>query len=270
MKDAIELKQEVRDKYNALARLNKSCCDETNDCSFVGESYTSLEGYMSEADLGLGCGLPTEYAGIQAGDTVVDLGSGAGNDCFIARSLTGDSGRVIGIDMAEDMLAKAYANLDKAGYRNVEFRFGEIEQIPLANDTADVVVSNCVFNLVPDKAKAFAETYRILKPGAHFSISDIVIQGTMPDALREAAELYVGCVSGALDRAEYLEIIANAGFVDIRVMKERQIVLNDDLLERFMTAEERKVFERSDIGIYSVTVNATKPKTEVCCDPGCC
>ncbi|MDX1476895.1 MAG: arsenite methyltransferase [Saprospiraceae bacterium] len=270
MKDAIELKQEVRDKYNALARLNKSCCDDTNDCSFVGESYASLDGYVSEADLGLGCGLPTEYAGIRAGDTVVDLGSGAGNDCFIARSLTGDSGRVIGIDMAEDMLAKAYANLDKTGYRNVEFRFGEIEEIPLANDTADVVVSNCVFNLVPDKTRAFAETYRILKPGAHFSISDIVIQGTMPDALREAAELYVGCVSGALDRAEYLEIIANAGFVDIRVMKERQIVLNDDLLERFMTAEERKVFERSDIGIYSVTINATKPVVDACCDPECC
>ncbi|MDX1409674.1 MAG: arsenite methyltransferase [Saprospiraceae bacterium] len=268
MKDAFELKQDVKAKYNALARQNSSCCGETNDCSFVGESYTSLDGYVSDADLGLGCGLPTEHAGIKQGDTVVDLGSGAGNDCFIARSIVGESGRVIGIDMAEEMLAKAYANVDKTGFRNVEFRLGEIEQIPLPDDIADVVVSNCVFNLIPDKARAFAETFRILKPGAHFSISDIVIQGDMPDALREAAELYVGCVSGAIIRDDYLQTIADAGFTDVRVVKEREIILDDALLGTYLSPPQQEVFRRSNVGIFSVTVNATKP--EDCCGPECC
>lgn len=261
-KSTVEIKAIVKDKYNKIAEQGDGCC---GDISCIKESYDTVEGHFEDADLDLGCGLPTEYAGIEKGHTVVDLGSGAGNDVFIARRETGDTGRVIGIDMAESMHEKAQANLAKLGYDNVEFRLGEIEDIPLRDNVADVVVSNCVFNLVPSKENAFAETFRILKPGGHFSIADVVIRGDMPEGLQEQAELYVGCVSGAMDADQYLEVIRNAGFVDINVAKERPIELTDELLDTYLDEKGKEAIRNAEIGIFSVTVNATKPQSGSCC-----
>ena len=263
-----EIKSQVKAKYNELAREKQSCCG-TADCSFVGDVYDDVGGYVQDADLGLGCGLPTQFARIKPGDTVVDLGSGAGNDVFIARRETGDKGRVIGIDMAEDMVRRANENLTKVGYDNVEFRLGDIEDIPLADSLADVVVSNCVMNLVPDKSKAYRETYRILKPGGHFSISDIVIVGNLPQTLREAVELYVGCVSGAMSKEEYLKIIIQAGFTGVTIQKERQIELSDELLDQYLDAVQKTELLNSGVEIYSLTVSALKPDAS-CCGSNCC
>ncbi|MBP6184156.1 MAG: arsenite methyltransferase, partial [Saprospiraceae bacterium] len=214
MKTSEELKAIVREKYSEIALQSKeqnqsSCCGaggcSTADYTIFSDDYSNLKGYQPDADLGLGCGLPTEFALIKKGDTVVDLGSGAGNDCFVARSLTGESGKVIGLDMTDAMVTKAWENADKLGFTNVEFRKGDIEQMPIGGNRADVVISNCVLNLVPDKQKAFSEIFRILKPGGHFSISDVVIEGSMPMELQEAAEMYAGCVSGAIQKEVYLE-----------------------------------------------------------------
>jgi SAM-dependent methyltransferase len=263
MQESEIIKQQVKDKYNQLARAKQDCCA-TEDCSFIGESYSTLDGYVSDADLGLGCGLPTQFAGIRRGDTVVDLGSGAGNDAFIARRETGAEGRVIGIDMAEDMIARAGQNLSKLGFSNVEFRLGDIEDIPLADNVADVVVSNCVLNLVPDKNRAYAETFRILKPGGHFSISDVVITGVLPPSLQRAAELYAGCVAGAMDKEAYLNTIRDTGFEGLTIQKEREIELSEELLDTYLDAEQKALLQTSGIGIYSITVWAKKP------DKGCC
>jgi ubiquinone/menaquinone biosynthesis C-methylase UbiE len=265
-----EIKEMVREKYGAIANQSKeenaaSCCGSTCGCtpkvefSIMSEDYSKLPGYVPDADLSLGCGLPTEYAGIREGDTVVDLGSGAGNDCFVARSVTGPTGRVIGVDMTDAMLEKARANTAKLGYTNVEFLYGEIENLPVQNNTADVVVSNCVMNLVPDKYKAFAETFRIIKPGGHFSISDIVLKGELPDDVRREASLYAGCISGAVQRDEYLNIVKQAGFVNVKVQKERVIDVPREILEKFLTAEQLSEMERRGYGIFSVTVYAEKP-----------
>ncbi len=271
MKDPKEIKQVVQDKYAAIAQRGTLpdgsspsailCCGE-GDGSFA-EDYSQVSGYESEADLGLGCGLPTEHAHLKAGDTVVDLGSGAGNDCFVARSLVGESGQVIGVDMTPAMIDKARQNARKLGFGNVTFRYGEIEDLPLEDNLADVVVSNCVLNLVPNKARAFAETYRILKPGGHFSISDVVVRGDLPDALRASAELYAGCVSGALHQQEYLHIIQQSGFQNVRIQKEHAITLSDELLREHLSEEEITLFKTSDLGIFSITVYAEKTK-------GCC
>lgn len=263
MNTSIEIKEVVKAKYNKIAEERTSCCGDTS-CASIKESYEEIEGHVEDADLDLGCGLPTKYAGIESGNVVVDLGSGAGNDAFIARSIVGEDGRVIGIDMAEVMHSKAVANAHKLGYTNVEFRLGDIEDIPLANNTADVVVSNCVFNLVPDKKRAFEETYRILKPGGHFSISDIVITGSIPEELRTQAELYVGCVAGAIKRDEYLDIVKESGYTNINVAKSRKIELTQELLDAFLSEEEKQIWQSGDTGIYSITVNATKPKVSCC------
>ncbi|MGB3778631.1 MAG: arsenite methyltransferase [Tunicatimonas sp.] len=271
MKNSAEIKQLVHDKYAAIAQRGTLpdggspsailCCGE-GDSSFA-ENYSQVAGYESEADLGLGCGLPTEHAHIKAGDTVVDLGSGAGNDCFVARSLVGESGQVIGVDMTPAMIDRARQNTKKLGYDNVSFHYGEIEELPLKDNTADVVVSNCVLNLVPDKARAFAETYRILKPGGHFSISDVVVRGDLPDALRASAELYAGCVSGALPQEEYMQTVRQAGFQNVRIQKEHAITLSDELLREHLSEEEIGLFKTSDLGIFSITVYAEKTKS--CC-----
>lgn len=272
-----DLKKIVRDKYAEISRQTKqenqtSCCGAggccTVDYAVFAEDYSKMKGYNPDADLGLGCGLPTEFAQIEEGDTVVDLGSGAGNDCFIARELAGQNGRIIGIDMTPEMIEKANLNANKLGFSNVQFRLGEIENIPMAADQADVVVSNCVFNLVPNKQKAFDETYRILKCGGHFSISDVVIKGDLPDNLRQDAEMYAGCVSGAILLDEYLENIRNAGFTDVSLQKERAIQLPDEILDRYLNSEEKSAFGSESIGIFSVTVYAKKP--ECLPDSGCC
>jgi arsenite methyltransferase len=263
------IKQMVKEKYGAIAEQSKeendsSCCGSGCGCSNVefsvmAEDYSKLPGYVADADLSLGCGLPTEFAMIDPGDTVVDLGSGAGNDCFVARSLTGSNGRVIGIDMTEAMIAKARANTEKLGYQNVEFRLGDIENIPLDDNVADVVVSNCVMNLVPDKEKAFAETYRILKSGGHFSISDIVLVGQISAELQQQAALYAGCIAGAQQKEEYLQTILDAGFVNRAVQKERRIDVPNDILSRILSLEELREFKKNKVGIFSITVYAEKP-----------
>ena len=265
-----EIKDMVRQKYGAIAGQSKeqnqsSCCGSTCGCSapveftVMAEDYSKLAGYAPEADLALGCGLPTEFAQIKKGDTVVDLGSGAGNDCFIARSVTGAEGRVIGIDMTDEMIARARANATKLGYTNVEFRLGDIEQMPVENDTADVVVSNCVMNLVPDKVKAFSETYRILKHGGHFSISDIVLKGELPESARHDAALYAGCIAGAVQKEEYLRVIADAGFAQVTIQKERKIDVPEEILNKYLTPGQLQELRDNTIGIFSVTVFAEKP-----------
>jgi len=264
-------------KYSEIAEQSKdvnasSCCGATGcstiDYTVMADDYTNLNGYVPDADLGLGCGLPTEFALIKAGDTVVDLGSGAGNDAFVARNITGESGRVIGIDFTEKMIARARENAHKLKYTNVEFRQGDIENMPLAGNIADVVVSNCVLNLVPNKAQAFAETFRILKKGGHFSVSDIVLVGTLPEGLQKSAEMYAGCVSGAIQRDQYLSIIEAAGFKNIQIQKQKRIVLPEDILTDYLSPDQIQAFAKGETGIFSITVYAEKPLE--CCAPGCC
>lgn len=269
MNSSKNMKQTVKEKYAeiALGTQGQGCCGPSSGCcgspnlisfSMIGDDYKNVDGYVSEADLGLGCGLPTEYAGIKKGDTVVDLGSGAGNDVFIARSIVGEEGKVIGIDMTEEMIGKANDNNKKLGYENVEFRLGDIEDIPIVENIADVVVSNCVLNLVPDKVKAFSEVYRILKPRAHFCVSDVVIQGELTEELKKSAELYAGCVAGALQQSEYLKIIRDAGFEKIEIKKSKRIELSDEYLSRSLS--ENGIIEYRDNlkGIFSITVVGTK------------
>jgi SAM-dependent methyltransferase len=272
-----QLKQMVKEKYGQIADQSKttnatSCCGATGcgtiDYSVMADDYTQLEGYVANADLGLGCGLPTEFAQIKAGDTVVDLGSGAGNDAFVARSIVGETGKVIGIDFTDKMIEKARANAKALNFTNVEFRQGDIENMPLAGNSADVVVSNCVLNLVPDKKLAFAETFRVLKKGGHFSVSDIVLVGDLPEGLQKNAEMYAGCVSGAIQKDEYVKIIKEAGFTNITLQKEKRITLPDEILKEYLTPEAMADFKTGSTGIFSITVYAEKP--DACCAPGCC
>ncbi|MCC6545068.1 MAG: arsenite methyltransferase [Nitrospirae bacterium] len=268
MKDKDEIKEIVKDKYGQIARQSSSSCGPASCCatadnkivgySVMQDDYTKLDGYVADADLGLGCGLPTEYAGIRKGDVVVDLGSGAGNDAFVARAIIGEHGRVIGIDMTQEMIDKANRNNQRLGYTNVEFLFGEIENLPLDNETADVVVSNCVLNLVPDKQKAFAEIHRILKTGGHFCISDIVINGELPANLKRSAEMYSGCVAGAIQDHEYLDIISGVGFKHVEIKKTKAIDLPDDVLREYLTETAIVQFRQSRVSIYSITVTADK------------
>lgn len=268
MKDSDKLKNIVRAKYTQIANQDKalnqsSCCGAGGSSAEVynimTDDYSDLRGYNQEADLGLGCGLPTQFAKIQPGDTVIDLGSGAGNDCFVARHETGESGKVIGIDFTEAMIKKARANAEKLGYNNVEFRQGDIDDMPVSDSVADVVVSNCVLNLVPDKQKVISEIFRVLKPGGHFSISDIVLVGDLPEALREDAEMYAGCVAGAIQKEEYLGFIQEAGFENISLQKEKAIVIPNDILGKYLSEEEIQSFKNGKTGIYSITVFAQKP-----------
>ena len=268
MEKLTDLKSIVKDKYAEIALKSSSkdaegcgcgCgCDSASDITIMKDEYQQVDGYVPEADLGLGCGLPTQYAGINLGDVVVDLGSGAGNDVFVARSIVGEKGSVIGIDMTEEMISKAEQNNKKMGFENVEFRLGDIENMPVNTDFIDVVVSNCVLNLVPDKKKAFEEIYRILKPGGHFCVSDIVTKGELPVEIKKSAELYVGCVSGAVDHDEYLKIIEKTGFKNVEVHMHKDIYLPDDLLKKFLNDEQIITMKNSDIGITSITVSGYK------------
>ncbi len=274
-----ELKELVKKKYSEIALQDKetnmsSCCGSgccsTEVYNIMSDDYTKMEGYNADADLGLGCGLPTEFAQIKEGDTVIDLGSGAGNDCFIARKATGEKGKVIGIDFTEAMIAKARANAEKVGFNNVEFRQGDIEKMPVTANVADVVVSNCVLNLVPNKDNVFKEIFRVLKPGGHFSISDVVLAGNLPDKMRNVAEMYAGCISGAIQKDHYMALIKANGFTDVVLQKEKVISIPDDILSTYLGAEDIDAFKNSGTGIYSITVFAKKPVA--CCEPGsgCC
>lgn len=279
MNNASQLKELVKEKYSQIATQSleqnlSSCCGATACCTtddaykIMADDYTTLEGYNPDADLGLGCGTPTQYARIKEGDTVVDLGSGAGNDAFVARRYVGEKGKIIGVDFSEAMIEKARANVDKLGFNNIEFRQGDIEKLPLAPNRADVIISNCVLNLVPNKTAVFAEIFRVLKPGGHFSISDIVLEGQLPEKLQKAAEMYAGCVAGAIQKEQYLSIVNATGFQNMAVLKEKQIVIPDEILLQYISEAELNELKGSDLGIYSITVYAEKP----CCEPGagCC
>jgi ubiquinone/menaquinone biosynthesis C-methylase UbiE len=279
MKTNDELKEAVKQKYSEIAlqdkEVNQSSCCGSGCCStevynIMSDDYTKLEGYQADADLGLGCGLPTKFAQIKKGDVVIDLGSGAGNDCFVARAETGESGKVIGIDFTEAMIAKARENADKLGFNNVEFRLGDIEKMPVTANVADVIVSNCVLNLVPNKAAVFKEIFRVLKPGGHFSIADIVLTGELPHPIKSAAEMYAGCVSGAILKDEYLGLIKETGFGNIKIQKEKAIHIPDDILSAYLSAEEIADFRTNSAGIFSITVYAEKPQAAACCGPDCC
>jgi arsenite methyltransferase len=277
MENTEQLKEIVRQKYSEIASHDKeikqsSCCGSgccsTEVYNIMTDDYSNLEGYNPDADLGLGCGLPTQYAKIKKGDTVIDLGSGAGNDCFIARAETGKDGKVIGIDFTPAMIDRARTNAEKLGYYNVEFRQGDIDNMPVSADIADVIVSNCVLNLVPDKDAVFKEIFRVLKAGGHFSISDIVLIGELPAGLREDAEMYAGCVSGAIQKEAYLDLIKANGFENIIVQKEKSIAVPDDILKNYLGDKELIDFKAGAAGIFSITVYAEKPKA--CCGTSCC
>lgn len=285
MNNETKLKELVKEKYSEIANQSKevnstSCCGATSACcgddvyNIMADDYTKLEGYNPDADLGLGCGLPTEFAKIKEGDTVIDLGSGAGNDAFIARKMAGEKGKVIGIDFTEAMIARARDNAEKLGLNNVEFRQGDIEDMPVTANKADVIVSNCVLNLVPNKHKVFSEVYRVLKPGGHFSIADIVLEGELPARWKEVAELYAGCVSGAIQKNEYLGIIEEAGFKNITLQKDKTIIIPDEILSSYLSAEEISKYKKGKTKITSITVYAEKPAKDDrnCCEPGngCC
>ena len=273
-----QIKEMVRQKYSEIAlqekESNESSCCGSGCCStevynIMTDDYTNMDGYNPDADLGLGCGLPTQFAKIKKGDVVIDLGSGAGNDCFIARAETGETGKVIGIDFTDAMIDKARTNTEKLGFHNVEFRKGDIEKMPVTSTIADVIVSNCVLNLVPNKDGVFKEINRVLKPGGHFSISDIVLVGELPVKIREAAEMYAGCVAGAIQKQAYLELIEINGFKNITIQKEKVITIPDDILSTFLSEAEIDQFKTSGTGIFSITVYAEKAK-DACCEPGCC
>ncbi len=276
MKKSKEIKEIVKEKYGEIAKESlknneskgneSSCCGDTDCCgsgtvdySTFALDYTKIKGYNPDADLNLGCGTPTEFAIIKEGDTVIDLGSGAGNDVFVARAITGERGKVLGIDFTEDMIKKARLNNDKLGFNNVEFRYGDIEKLPVNENQADVIISNCVLNLVPDKKKAFAEIYRVLKPGGHFSVSDIVVTEELPGKIKSAAEMYAGCIGGAVKKEEYLGIIEESGFTNINVQKEKTFTLPDKVLLKYISNEELKDLKASGPKVLSINVYAEKP-----------
>lgn len=272
-----KIKDLVKQKYSEIAlqtNAGESCCG-SSCCTvevynIMNDDYSKLNGYEADADLGLGCGLPTQYAGIKQGNTVIDLGSGAGNDCFIARAEVGESGKVIGIDFTEAMVEKAQKNAQKRGYNNVSFRKGDIENMPVVGNLADVIISNCVLNLLPAKDKIFHEIFRVLKPEGHFCISDIVLNGELPEGLLQAAEMYAGCVAGAIQKNEYLVQIYSAGFENVKIEKEKDIIIPDEILEKYLDTENLALFKKNNSNIISsITVTGTKPA--VCnCGSGCC
>jgi len=266
-----DLKLIVQEKYSKIAQKSwiqntsgccgtSGCCDTSGaEFSMIGNEYSHMEGYLPDADLNLGCGVPTQFAGIKEGDAVLDLGSGAGNDSFVVRAIVGEKGLVTGLDFTEAMVAKARINNQKMGYSNVQFIQDDIEEMPLSNNTFDVIVSNCVLNLVPNKAKAFTNMFRVLKPGGHFCISDVVIKGTLPEKLRKDADMYVGCVAGALNIDEYLDIISASGFENITVHRQHETPVPPKILSNYLNPKEIKEYKNGINGIFSITVTAFKP-----------
>lgn len=265
---AEDLKLAVKEKYGAIANQSilmnqSSCCGSSGCCgelefSMIGDEYKNMEGHVEEADLNLGCGIPTQYAGIKSGDHVLDLGSGAGNDCFVARAIVGETGQVTGLDFTSAMVEKARENNHKMGFSNVEFIQGDIEAMPFADNRFEVIVSNCVLNLVPGKDKAFAQMMRVLKPGGHFCVSDVVIKGDLPQALRKDAEMYVGCVAGAIPMDQYMGIIRKAGFKNVTVHKIKPIIVPENVLKKYLSDAEMKAFGDDETGIFSITVSGDK------------
>lgn len=254
-----ELKQSVRDRYAEIAKTRSSCCGSTKSgTSAFSDDYSALDGYVADADLNLGCGVPTEYAKMSEGDHVLDLGAGAGNDVFVSRRVVGETGKVVGLDMTQEMIDRANENKSKLGYENVEFVLGEIEDMPLKDNSFNVVISNCVLNLVPDKVKAYQEVHRVLKPEGHFSMSDVVIIDNLPEKVQRAAELYSSCVAGALLKETYVSAIEKAGFKDIEILKEKEIHVSDETLSKALTLEEIEEYRKQPSPVVSITIFGRK------------
>jgi len=268
METSKNIKEVVKEKYGAIAKdVNKesgcgcSCGSNSKkivDYTIMSDDYSKLDGYSKDADLGLGCGLPTEFATLKKGDTVVDLGAGAGNDVFVVRSIVGETGKVIGIDMTDEMIDLANENKNKLGFTNVDFKLGEIEDLPIEEYSTDVVISNCVLNLVPNKEKSFSEIHRILKIGGHFCVSDIVLVGNLPEGLKKSAEMYAGCVAGALQKDDYIGIINQTGFKNIEIKKTKTITIPNEILAQYLNDEQLSEYNNSGIGIFSITVVGIK------------
>lgn len=270
MNDNQAKKDLVKQRYSELAlnadELKGKCCCGANPAApstkvytIMSEDYSKLKGYEADADLGVGCGLPTEYTGMKAGDTVLDLGSGAGNDCFIARAEVGETGKVIGIDFSPQMIEKARKNTFKRGYTNIEFIEGDIENVPLPDNSVDIVVSNCVLNLLPQKDKIFKEIYRVLKQGGHFCISDVVLNGVFPKEFTNNASMYAGCIASAIQREDYLGEIRKANFDDIKIERTKTVFIPDDVLKEHLDKETIKKYKDGNVGIYSITVTGKRP-----------
>jgi ubiquinone/menaquinone biosynthesis C-methylase UbiE len=253
------LKKEVKNKYSLVIDERSSCCESPDSTNHLVKDYSNVNGYVASADYSLGCGIPTEYAGISEGQTVLDLGSGAGNDVFVARSIVGENGFVIGVDFTEKMIDKANDNKAKLGYTNIDFRYGDIEELPVMDNSVDVVLSNCVINLVPDKEKAFREIYRVLRPGGHFCISDMVVDGDMPEALRKDLSLYAGCVAGAVSRSEYFEMLEKIGFVQREIKNEKTVIRSKERVEQRYTGEKAEMYWNLRDKLFSITFFAKKP-----------
>lgn len=271
-------KKVVRQKYGQIARTQTSCCGssraskgpliqrpidaDTISVNLGGYNEHDLLSVPEGANLGLGCGNPTALASLQKGDIVLDLGAGAGFDCFLAAKKVGSTGFVIGVDMTPDMVDRARDNARRDGIKNVEFRLGEIEHLPVADNCVDVIISNCVINLTPNKAQVYREAFRVLKPGGRVMVSDMVTLKPLPTFVMESLEAYVGCVAGASLKADYLEIIASAGFEDVQVLKESGFPV--EMAQQFPQATSIPVEELEDIAssIVSITVGAVKPLSE--------
>jgi arsenite methyltransferase len=277
--DEKDIKEIVKEGYAKIAKQGSSCCGPANSCcgspdqtqrmsTRIGYSEEELKTVPEGANLGLGCGNPVALASLKEGDTVLDLGSGAGFDCFLASNKVGKGGKVIGVDMTPEMVKKARENATRGNYRNVEFRLGEVEKLPVSDSLVDVIISNCVINLSPDKGKVFQEAFRVLKPGGRLMISDIVLLKGLPDPVKQSVEAYIGCVAGAILRDEYLQKIEVAGFQDVRVIEETtfpiDLMLDDPtakaVIENLKLSSE-KVKELAG-SIASIKVYGIKP-TEV-------
>lgn len=270
-----EIKNKVKEGYGRVALENRSCCGAPSSCcgssasiqtigEMIGYSKEEMNQVPEGANLGLGCGNPVALASIKVGQTVLDLGSGAGFDSFLAARAVGEQGRVIGVDMTPEMVAKARENAKKGGFRNVEFRLGEIENLPVPDDSVDVILSNCVINLSPEKPKVFAEAFRVLKPGGKLTLSDVVLLRPLPPVLANSAAAYLGCVAGASLKSDYLDMLAAAGFTDVRVVGESPFYLGEmdaDPIVRAIIEEAKLTPEKiKEVGesIVSVKVVATK------------
>lgn len=268
---AEEIKNNLRQRFSEIVfqseeYFEEECgCGSGCGCSSGNDSTdTEAPGYHPYADLGLGTGNPTRYAGIKQGEVVIDLGSGAGMDSFLARELTGATGKVIGIDMTERMVQKARQNADLAGYNNVEFRMGEAENIPATDKSAHVVIANGLISLIPDKQKAISEIYRVLKHHGRVVVSDMMIRGCMPRGLKQDAEMYAGCLAGTNTVEEYMEMFRERGFEEITLCVERKFELPDAMLHYYLPPEEASGFRDGVPGLYSITLSAEKP----CCHAG--
>jgi len=265
-----EIREIVREGYAEIAQKGSSCCSQpalAEDISRkIGYSDEELGSVPQGANLGLGCGNPVALASLAEGETVLDLGSGAGFDSFLAANKVGLSGKIIGVDMTPEMIDKARANAQEGGYKNVEFRLGEIENIPAADNSVDVIISNCVINLSPDKKRVFSEAFRVLKHGGRLMVSDVVLLKELPNFIRESVAAYVGCISGALMKDDYLETIGEAGFQEVQVLDETlfpiDCIANDPTVKAIInkvkaTKEDIKNIENS---VASIKVQGIKPK----------